>query len=378
MGFKCCVPLCKSNYKTSDTKVSIYRFPVDIDEKKRWIKAIPRSNLVVNKNTVVCRLHWPVDFKTCTYRGKIRPSEPPSVFNEICKSCISIPPKPRKTNNSSTVNTRNVLPDQLQEFRKIDSLNFSDIIYKLSTNKELVLYNDGCSIVIQSIQFTNGIPKYVLRVKEDLSFQAFHLGSSCSISTIATNKITKCETWSILNEILRYLENFSISHKKKIVLEQLQSMATRTVGKSVYSTDVIIRSFEYFATSRTLYSQLAKDYQLPSVRTLTRITSKVSKKDDLSFLKDVLFKINEYQRKCIIMLDEVYVKSALLYHGGTLFGRSVNHPDQLAKTVLAFMVKCLFGGPEFITKMLPVTKLNADFQHSQCVPIIENMSDLRV
>ena len=65
--------------------------------------------------------------------------------------------------------------------------------------------------------------------------------------------------------------------------------------------------------SITLYRQLAKDYQLPSIRTLTRITSKVSKKDNMSFLKDVLSKINERQRKCIIMLDEVYVKSTLLF-----------------------------------------------------------------
>ena len=178
------------------------------------------------------------------------------------------------------------------------------------------------------------------------------------------------ETWSTINEILQYFNNFNISHKKNC-FRTLESLATRTVGKSVYTTNIITRSFEYFETLRTLYRQLAKDYQLPSRNTLTRITSKVSKKDDMLFLKDVLSKINECQMKCIIMLDEVYVRSTLFYHGGTLFGRSVNHPDQLSKTVLAFMLKCLFGGPEFITKILPVTKLDAGFQHSQCVPIID-------
>ena len=34
------------------------------------------------------------------------------------------------------------------------------------------------------------------------------------------------------------------------------------------------KSFEYFATSRELYGKLTKDYQLPSICTLTRITSK--------------------------------------------------------------------------------------------------------
>ena len=109
-GFKCCVPLCTSNYKTSEIKVSLYRFPQNSNEKERWIKAIRRTNLVVNINTVACRLHWPDDFKTYTYRGKARPYEPPSVFHNINKSCISIPPKPRKTANSSFESTRNVLP----------------------------------------------------------------------------------------------------------------------------------------------------------------------------------------------------------------------------------------------------------------------------
>ena len=73
------------------------------------------------------------------------------------------------------------------------------------------------------------------------------------------------------------------------------------------------------------------------------------------------------------MLDEVYVKSALLYHGGTLFGRAVNFPDKLATTILTFMIKFTFGGPEFVAKMLPVTKLNADFQYLHCQTIIENI-----
>ena len=73
------------------------------------------------------------------------------------------------------------------------------------------------------------------------------------------------------------------------------------------------------------------------------------------------------------MIDEVYIKSALLYHGGTIFGKSVNHPDKLAKTMLAYMVKCLYGGPELIAKILPVCGLNVAFQLSQCQPIVDTI-----
>ena len=73
------------------------------------------------------------------------------------------------------------------------------------------------------------------------------------------------------------------------------------------------------------------------------------------------------------MIDELYIKSALLYHGGTLFGKSVNHPDKLTKTMLAYMVKCLDGGPELLANILPVCGLDVEFQRLQCQPIVDTI-----
>ena len=100
MPYKCCVPKCKSNYLTEERekkeKVSIYRFPPDEEEKNKWIKAIPRANLAVNNNTRVCRYHWPADSTTfIVSRGNERPTEPPSIFDDIPASCLSSPPKPK-------------------------------------------------------------------------------------------------------------------------------------------------------------------------------------------------------------------------------------------------------------------------------------------
>ena len=50
--------------------------------------------------------------------------------------------------------------------------------------------------------------------------------------------------------------------------------------------------------------------------------------------------IESYQRKCIVLLDEVYIKSAITYHGGSLFGKSLDNPERLARTVLCNMIKC--------------------------------------
>ena len=56
----CCVPECKSGYKSvkkSDT-VSLFRFPKNEIIRQKWIKAIPRKNWSVTQNHRVCAHHF--------------------------------------------------------------------------------------------------------------------------------------------------------------------------------------------------------------------------------------------------------------------------------------------------------------------------------
>lgn len=69
----------------------------------------------------------------------------------------------------------------------------------------------------------------------------------------------------------------------------------------------------------------------------------------------------------------MYIKSALTYHGGSIFGKAVDHPEKLAKTVLSIMVKSLYGGPEFLCKALPVSNLTGDFLIQESKPILESI-----
>ena len=74
---------------------------------------------------------------------------------------------------------------------------------------------------------------------------------------------------------------------------------------------------------------------------------------------------DERQKTCVLLLDEVYVKAMLLYHGGVVFGHAVNKPSLLADTVLSIMVVTLLGGPNFLCKMFPVRNLDAKFLFDQ-------------
>ena len=140
--------------------------------------------------------------------------------------------------------------------------------------------------------------------------------------------------------------------------------------KKTYSPEVIVRAYEYYATSRTTYNRLRNDYKLPSVRVLQNITSKVNNLSDKKFIEEILGNVNENQKECIIMVDEVYVKKFRSYHGGQLFGRATNRRSKLANAVLGIMVKCLYGGPEFLLKMIPVRGMKAKFLHEQVQEIL--------
>ena len=55
-----------------------------------------------------------------------------------------------------------------------------------------------------------------------------------------------------------------MDHKKNVISEQVLAMNSLTyVGEKKYAPEMIGRAFEYFATSRSLYTMLRDDFELP-------------------------------------------------------------------------------------------------------------------
>ena len=50
---------------------------------------------------------------------------------------------------------------------------------------------------------------------------------------------------------------------------------------------------------------------------------------------------------------------------GQLFGKGHNNEDELGNAVLGIMIKCQFGGPSFLFKMVPVKGMTAEFLYEQ-------------
>jgi len=372
---KCCVYGCSTNYlsqkkNSNDSKTSVYRFPRDEEERTRWIRCIPNENLKVSSNTVVCELHWPINFEKIKVKGRERPKNPPSIWPNVPLSQIPTSiPSIRSTKRASSSSRNNF--DEIDLFLAKDNFDF-DVFCDTLLNKkrnfsvEFIAFISDSKLYVQSTHFNYATPKFLIIFDSSLKFESYFNSVKKRIHTVSNI----VNTWSKFKEVLRYLNLLTPNNKEIVMNEQVNSMNT-----SKYSLSVIIRAFEYFATSRTLYKKLRDDFKLPSIRTLTRITSRVSKSDDNLFLKQVFDNLSDSQRTCIILHDEVYVKKMLLYHGGAVFGKALDDPDSLAKTVLGVMITCMFGGPKFLVKMLPVNKLNSQFLYGQIQSTVEAVKD---
>ena len=197
-------------------------------------------------------------------------------------------------------------------------------------------------LTVQSSKFFDGIPLFMLRIYKNLRFETIHYGVKCYFSNLSQNHINTVDTWSKLEEITRYLNSMVFEHKKNILSQHFLAKASKMVGIK-YSSDIVIRAFEYYATSRTLYNRIRDYFQLPSLATLGRMTSKVSKLNEKSFLLSIFNTLNTRQKGCIILHDEVYIKKMLLYHRKQLFGKSFDNPSLLAQTALGIMLMSQWG-----------------------------------
>ena len=242
-------------------------------------------------------------------------------------------PSARTTFRSSS-SVRSVESDQLEEYLQKDIVSFDSLCSRVGDHSfdfpfDISAFRNDNSLCLQSMDYlpSSSIPRFLLKISPDQSFEGFHAGVKTSIKSLCTNKIVKLNRWSQLEEALRYLNSLELDQKKSVLLEQCVSLGTTKVGTLKYSSEIIVRAFEYLATSRTLYKRLREDFGLPGLATLNRLSSKVNNSSDYTFISNVFTGLDQRQKQFILLLDEVYVKPLLTYHGGMLFGKAVNNQE---------------------------------------------------
>ena len=79
------------------------------------------------------------------------------------------------------------------------------------------------------------------------------------------------------DDSLQYVEKLEVDKKKLLlsgIVESIVQTYVTYVGEKRYSIDILVRTFEYFALSQSTYNHLRQDFQLPSISTMTKMTSK--------------------------------------------------------------------------------------------------------
>ena len=278
MGRTCCVYDCNTNYKTEvkkrklDEEVHVYRLPNEKKfpkERSDWISILTKinANLNITNDTVVCSKHWPADHPTFLYYGKKRPVNPPSVFDDIPSSIVPQPPPPSRPTVRSSCQERNQEPDQQPDFEEKDRYDFDELRRVLSTEKDskgfrvpfqALIYND--TVVLTSDAYFEGIPYFMVKISNDLTYDTYHLGAKVYIGSLNTLRVKKLNSWSRFEEALRFLHHKEIDRHTQVLQQQYVSMRAAPIGTKIYSTETIVRAFEYFCTSRALYSKLRNDF----------------------------------------------------------------------------------------------------------------------
>ena len=74
-----------------------------------------------------------------------------------------------------------------------------------------------------------------------------------------------------------------IGNKKGALQEYLWAMAPTVIAKRIYCQELIVKAFQFFATSRSLFNRPQIDCQLQCLKSIIRITSKVSTLNETSY-----------------------------------------------------------------------------------------------
>lgn len=92
-------------------------------------------------------------------------------------------------------------------------------------------------------------------------------------------------------------------------------MAPTIIVKQIYSQELIVQALQYFALSRSLYNQLRIDCQLQCLKSMIRITSKVSTLNETCLKSGVFKTVEESQKQCLIIIDKIYVEKCCFVGG---------------------------------------------------------------
>ena len=422
MGFKCCIPGCKTGYQSNSNspKYALFKFPTEAHLRKKWLTAIPRKDWSVSDSHRVCAKHFhETDFKTTSSdsrtqrrmsretqslkRLRLNPEAIPKIFPGL-PEYLSVPSTiERSSAASSSKRAENELMRQEKlndQFLSQDVLsNFDDLKSKVS---EVILPSGYISSVetdkisfhcIEQDNDSSSAPKLGASVIifASLCFAAYvssvqvpskvfkHLITNERIETLSglNNVLAHCKSLSdkslplkncIIEKVICYLKGFLSLAKQDnsdcnaslidFIVEQLQLFLLPKERRR-YSTKTITMAFLWQLSSTSLYKKLRDLLILPSMSSLQTYSSGLTVKSGNLDVHYLKQRIEKLSdQERIVALLVDEVYTACRIEYSSGAFIGLTEDGTPAKTVLTFMVQSTCCKYRDVVCLVPVNKLD--------------------
>ena len=159
--------------------------------------------------------------------------------------------------------------------------------------------------------------------------------------------------------------------------EQLKLLCTATKGRR-YSIDILIYSFSIYHKSPACYTELRKLLCLPSKELLRDISSNISIGSGnvcQNYLKNKAARLQPNERMVNLQLDEIHIKSKVVYENGNVRGYAENKSMKEANRMQCFLISSLCSNNKDVVSIIPVQQMTAIYLCELIKQVIINVSN---
>ena len=293
---------------------------------------------------------------------------------------------------------RNIIPDELPSFLEQDIIpstmdTFIDECHRtaLITDHKPVMYREGDDFCLAFISESHLYARVIVHPNFTISCYAHNtkvgvrdlLGFQCKLekwsqleAVISRSKVSQVDLKEEIahgSKILRlHVDNSSeVSEKIDFLLNQMEILGQSSRGRTYTTHQVLLAARLYFA-SRVGFKHARQFMSLPHPSTIKRYLGRSSPADELDYSHMLIRQAVEAVKlkHFSIIVDEIHVKPSVRFRGSHVIGKSIDAPTEVAKTVLAVMVKPLADGKAFMARLLPISHLKPEFLFEQIEIVI--------
>ncbi|XP_042913127.2 uncharacterized protein [Parasteatoda tepidariorum] len=386
----CCVTKCNGNYN-SQNKVHIFSFPKNEELLKKWVKAIPRTNLIVTKNTKVCERHFQsddIEFETTFYKEstgetlraklkypRLKDGAVPSIFPN-CPKYLSSTNKDRidpilKKQLLEQQQVNKALADSLKsqcefekkygfkdffEMKNCFGINNVPAAWRMIEKDENLFFlklnfKEGVPIIAYTV-FINSSLELNISYKNQCLTKCGEAKLPLKVSNFneVINVLNHLESENVINNSLEENIDVIISALKNCLnlvddkfkyfieffIEQIKLLKVTPV-RYRYSPDILIFSslFYYLSPQAYKFVRHSSNLILPDPSTIRKVSSLLKSTPNfeqqdkyfLMYAKQIFSKLNDEDLKVFLMLDEIYLKPYVDYKGGNIVGNSYDNTE---------------------------------------------------